>query len=105
MAQIPVRVKNIIDKYLTSLKEHNIPIEQAILFGSYARGNYHQWSDIDLALVSDIFEGNRIDDRSKIRRITLRVSSDIEVLPYRPQDFNADNPFVREIMETGIRII
>jgi len=105
VAQIPAKVKNIIDKYLALLKENNIPIKQAILFGSYARGNYHEWSDIDLALVSDIFEGNRIDDRSKIRRITLRVSSDIEVLPFRTQDFNSDDPFVKEIMETGIRIM
>ena len=105
MAQIPAKVRNTIDKYLASLRENNIPIKQAILFGSYARGNYHEWSDIDLALVSDIFEGNRIDDRGKIRRITLRVSCDIEVLPYRPQDFNSDDPFVKEIMETGIRIV
>jgi predicted nucleotidyltransferase len=105
MAQVPVKVRNIIDKYLASLKENKIPIRQAILFGSYAKGSYDEWSDIDLALVSDIFEGNRIDDRSKIRRITLRVSSDIEVLPYRPEDFNSDNPFVKEIMETGIRIV
>ena len=105
MAQIPVKVRNTIDKYLASLKENNIPIKQAILFGSYARGTYHEWSDIDLALVSDIFEGNRIDDRSKIRRITLRVSSDIEVLPYRPEDFNSADPFVKEIIETGVRIV
>ena len=63
------------------------------------------WSDIDLALVSEIFEGNRIKDRGKIRRITLSVSSDIEILPYRPQDFTTDDPFVKEIIETGIRII
>lgn len=105
MAQIPVKVKNIVDKYLISLKENNIPINQAILFGSYAKGHYSDWSDIDIALVSDIFEGNRIEDRSKIRLITLKVSSDIEVLPYRPQDFNSDDPFVKEIMDTGIRII
>ncbi len=105
MAQIPVKVRKIIDKYLASLKENNIPINQAILFGSYAKGNYNEWSDIDLALVSDVFQGNRIDDRSKIRLITLQVSSDIEVLPYRTQDFNSDDPFVKEIMETGVSII
>ena len=105
MAEIPAKVRDIIDKYLATLAENNIPIKQAILFGSYARGNYDEWSDIDFALVSDIFEGNRIDDRSKIRRITLRVSCDIEVLPYRPQDFTADDPFVKEIMETGVRIV
>ena len=45
-----------------------------------------------MALVSEIFEGIRIKDRNKIRLITLKISSDIEVLPYRPQDFNTDDP-------------
>ena len=105
MAQIPVKVKNTIHNYLAALKEHNIPIRQAILFGSYAKGNYNDWSDIDIALVSDIFEGSRIKDRSKIRKITLSVSSDIEVLPYHPKDFTKEDPFVKEIIDSGIKII
>ena len=105
MAQIPVEIKNTINKYLLSLKKHKIPIRQAILFGSYAKGSYHEWSDIDIALVSDIFEGNRIKDRSKIRKITLSVSCDIEVLPYSPKDFTNEDPFVKEIIDSGIKII
>ena len=104
MVKIPDKVKEIIDKYLVALKDNNIPVKHAILFGSYAKGNYDAWSDIDLALVSEVFEGIRMKDRGKIRLITLNVSSDIEVLPYSPQDFNADDPFVKEIMETGIKI-
>jgi uncharacterized protein len=105
LAQIPDRVKKTINQYLSSLKSHNIPIRRAILFGSYAKGNYNEWSDIDIALVSDIFEGNRIKDRSKIRKITLSVSCDIEVLPYSPQNFTAEDPFVKEIIDSGIKII
>jgi len=105
LAQIPVDIKNTINKYLLSLKEHKIPIKQAILFGSYAKGNYHEWSDIDLALVSEIFEGDRIKDRSKIRKITLSVSHDIEVLPYNPRDFTKEDPFVKEIINSGIKLI
>ncbi len=100
MVQIPDKVKEILDKYLVALKKNSIPVNQAILFGSYAKWNYDNWSDIDLALVSEIFEGNRIKDRNKIRLITLKISSNIEVLPYCPQDFNTDDPFVKEIMET-----
>lgn len=105
MAQIPAKVRDLIEKYLKALTENNIPIIQAILFGSYANGNYNDYSDIDIAIVSDIFEGNRINDRSKIRRITLSVSSDISVLPYRTQDFTEDDPFVKEIMATGVKIV
>ncbi len=105
MAEIPDRIKNMIKAYVMRLKENNIPVKKLILFGSYVRGNHHDFSDIDIALVSDIFEGDRIEDRKKIRKITLSVSSNIEVLPYNPDDFTKEDPFVKEIMETGINIV
>ena len=64
-----------------------------------------EWSDIDIALVSDIFEGVRIRDKDKIRRLTLSVSSSLEVVPFRPEDFSPDNPFAKEIIDTGIRLV
>lgn len=66
MVQIPVKVQNVINEYLLLLKEHNIAIRQAILFGSYAKGDYQEWSDIDIALVSDKFEGGRIKDMVRL---------------------------------------
>lgn len=105
MAKIPHRIKKIIDKYIEALRINNVPISQIVLFGSYARGTFQKWSDIDIALVSDIFEGDRFLDRGKIRRINLSVSSDLEILPYHPQDFTINDPFVKEIIETGVKIL
>ncbi|OHB36319.1 MAG: nucleotidyltransferase [Planctomycetes bacterium GWA2_40_7] len=105
MVQFPAKVKNTIDRYIRELNRNNIPIKEAILFGSCAKGNYQEWSDIDIALVSDIFEGNRIDDKDKIRKITLSISSEIEVIPFAPDDFNLQNPFAKEILKTGIKLI
>jgi len=105
MLQIPSKVENVINNYLKELNRNNIPVKEALLFGSYAKGNYHKWSDIDIALVSDIFEGDLIDDKDKIRSITLSVSSIIEVFPFSPIDFNIQNPFVKEILKTSIRLI
>ncbi len=73
MAEIPDKAKLIIDRFLSELAEDGIGIEQAILFGSYAQGTFDEWSDIDLALVSSTFEGDRFRDREKIRRIKLKV--------------------------------
>jgi len=58
----------------------------------------------DIALVSDVFEGIRIKDRSKIRKITLDISSDLSPIPFRPEEFTLEDPFVREIIEHGIII-
>jgi predicted nucleotidyltransferase len=104
MVEIPVEIKSLVLNYLDLLNKNNIPIEKAFLFGSYSKGKNNYLSDIDIALVSKVFEGVRIKDRSKIRKITLSVSSLLEVLPFNPEDFNEDNPLVKEIIETGIRI-
>lgn len=105
MDKVPNKIKDIIDRYISQLKENNISIEYAYLFGSYAKGKNREWSDIDIAIISKSFEGNRIKDKDKIRRITLSVSSSLEILPFNPTDFSLDNPLAKEIMETGIRLV
>ena len=105
MAQVPDEISSIIELFLEELKKNNINIEQAILFGSYAQGTYTSWSDIDLALVSSDFEGDRFKDKNKIRRIKLKISSDLEPIPYPPNEFTSDDPFVKQIMTTGITVL
>lgn len=105
MAEIPDKISSIIELFLEELKKNNINIEQAILFGSYAQGTYTSWSDIDLALVSSDFEGDRFKDRDKIRRIKLKISSDLEPIPYPPNEFTAADPFVKQILATGINVM
>ncbi len=105
MAAIPDKINSSITSYLGTLSRSNILVKEAVFFGSYATGTYQEWSDIDIALVSDIFISNRMDDKDKIRDITLSVSNEIEVLPFASADFTPQNPFLKEILTTGIRFI
>ncbi len=105
MDKVPDTIKTIIDSYIAALKKSDIPIDAAFLFGSYSRGTSNEWSDIDVALVSDAFTGDRIRDRDRVRSFTRRVSSMIEVIPFARKDFNEGNPFALEIMRTGIKIL
>lgn len=105
MADIPNKIQRIISDYLSALRAHGFQIQDAILFGSYAKGNANQWSDIDLALVSNEFEGVRFTDKNKIRKITISISSDLEILPFNPKDFTRQDPLVREILDTGVRVV
>lgn len=99
------RIEKTIKSYIEQLESIGVHVQQAILFGSYANGKYDEWSDIDLAIVSDDFAGNRFNDRNKIRKLTLKVNSDISPMPFRPEDFNDNDYFVKEILKTGIRIM
>jgi predicted nucleotidyltransferase len=99
------KIEEAIKAYIQQLENIGIHIQQAILFVSYAHGKHDEWSDIDLAIVSQDFVGNRFEDKNKIRKLTLQVNSDISPFPFRPEDFNDSDYFVKEILETGIRII
>lgn len=105
MHKIPDRIKPIIENYILALDKSGIPFESAFLFGSYSKGTSSSLSDIDIALVSPSFTGDRIKDRDKVRKFSRAVSSLIEVIPFSSDDFNEGNPFAREILKTGIRIL
>jgi len=67
-------------------------------------------SDEQLVFLSEVSDFNMegrcpFEDRNKIRKITLQVNNDISPMPYRPEDFNDGDYFVKEILETGIRIV
>lgn len=104
MDKIPDSVINSIKRLIEHLDNDNIKIKEAILFGSYAKGTFTELSDIDLALVSDSFSGNRFQDKEKIRKAILSVNSDISPLPFNTEDFIEDDLFVSQILKEGIRI-
>jgi uncharacterized protein len=105
MAQVPDYILEKVKKYLARLEENKIHIEQAILFGSYAKGNFNEWSDIDLALVSNSFQGLRYNDIEKIRKYKYDIDYSISPIPYTVKDFNDEDLFIKNIKETGIKLI
>lgn len=81
-----------------------LKIEEAYLFGSYAKGVQNEYSDIDLALVSPAFSGIKFLDNENIIDHTSYTFAKIETHPFTPSDFNRSNPLVREIIKTGLKI-
>ncbi|MFH1196133.1 MAG: nucleotidyltransferase domain-containing protein [bacterium] len=105
MAKVQTKTIDKIDQFVSELKRIGIEVEKVFLFGSYAKGTYNEWSDIDIAVVSNDFKGIRILDKEKMVTAISAVDYDISPLPYRPEDFTEDDLFVKEIIETGIRIV
>ena len=84
--------------------QRKISVLGIYLFGSYAKGNTRSDSDIDIAVVSDSFTGDPVDDLTMLLILKSNVDNRIEPHPFLPGDFTNDNPFAKEIMETAIRI-
>lgn len=98
MAEIPDIVKSKIMDFINLLEENDFKIQRAYLFGSYAHGNQDEWSDIDLALVSDKFIGNRYLDMLSLNEYILKVGPDISPLPFSFEDFE-NSMFARDEIE------
>jgi len=96
-------IKNIVSKFI-GLVSNEFPLKSVYLFGSYANGNAKDYSDVDLAIVSDKFEGSRFFDKQKLNKYILKTSIDLEVHPFKTEDFTDDDPFVKEIIETGQKL-
>lgn len=78
--------------------------ERVILFGSFAKGNYHLHSDIDLAVWDSRFTGCKSDDYVPITRL-LSKHFRIELHTFASDETEVDNPFIQEISKTGIALV
>lgn len=104
MAKVSNDILEIIDKYINLLNSNGINIQSAYLFGSYSNGNPNEISDIDLAIISDKFEGNRYLDRMKIKGLYRKIDLRLSPYPIIESDLS-DNPFVQqEIISKGIKL-
>ncbi|MBF0164375.1 MAG: nucleotidyltransferase domain-containing protein [Magnetococcales bacterium] len=65
-------------RYLHALIEDGVPVSFAVLYGSHARGESHAWSDIDLMVVSPLFDDKKWEDVNHLWRVTPRVDVRIE---------------------------
>ena len=89
--------------YLAKVAEF-YKIDNAFIFGWYAKGTHNEHSDIDLAIVSKDVK-DRIIDMGKMFALTWQINTDIEPYPINTEDYkNQTTPFIAEIIKNGIPI-
>jgi len=98
------KIKQLVIRF-SHLANQKWPIEKVIVFGSQAKGNTHEWSDIDVCLVSTKFGKDFFAEKSNLRRLTDQVSTKIEPTPLHPSMLaNKYNTLAHEIRTHGIII-
>jgi len=90
-------------KYLLLLLQRNYPVDRMFLYGSYARGNQHQDSDIDLAIILNEMH-DPFQTQVDLLRLTWNFDTRVEPHPFDARDFSSLNPVIKEILRTGIEI-
>ena len=82
-----------------------LPIDKAILFGSYAKGNANESSDVDIAFFIRDFGGKtRFEIGLTLLKLTHDYNAYIEPLVFQTSEIERGNPFVHEILRTGHEI-
>ena len=93
-------------KLAAEIKGSGIHLKRVVLYGSYSRNEQNEWSDIDVALVADEFVSIGFEDVKLFARMLVNRSElNIQPRTYNTKDLSSDkDPFVEEIMRTGIEI-
>jgi len=78
-----ITVYEIIKDMHKALEKHGIKNNHIALFGSFLNANYHKNSDIDMIIISDLFEGKNLFERINM---ILRAESDVRKHYIVPMD-------------------
>jgi predicted nucleotidyltransferase len=96
---------NIVQNYAREIEQRGVNLRNVIMFGSFAKGTQHEWSDIDVALVADEFTGMP-DDYDFFSGIGIKKPYvRIETLTYPTNYFQSGDPLVDEIKQKGVVIM
>ena len=82
--------------------EESVPVEKVFIFGSVAKGKATHKSDIDVCIVSPLFN-NKVKAVQFLlkKRNNFEVISGLEPIGFSPKDFLEGGSLVEEIKSTG----
>jgi uncharacterized protein len=104
MANERFNIEKLIE-YILLIRQKYPEFQQALVFGSYAKGHPHDNSDIDLALIfNELKESDRFNFQVQLMLLAANIDSRIEPHPLSIEDFNSGNPMAAEIRKTGIEV-
>ncbi|MBM3128462.1 MAG: nucleotidyltransferase domain-containing protein [Chloroflexi bacterium] len=96
-------IKQLIRQFIPRLQPE-VRVEKVVLFGSYLNGEPDEWSDVDIAVISNDF--GKFDFWEQARFLAQRQWRDfslLEVHPYTLRDYRRAShlTFLGEIKRTG----
>ena len=89
-------------KIYKQLLSKHMKFDEMILFGSHAKGNAREDSDVDVAIVVKKLTGDYFATRPLLWRIRREIDDRIE--PVLIDKTHDESGFLSEIMKTGVAI-
>ncbi len=89
---------DIVKRYAEVVRLH-CPVRKVVLYGSYARGTAHEYSDIDVAVLVPRIEGDLLDLETTLFRLGRGV--DFRIEPVLREEGHDPSGLTAEILRTG----
>jgi predicted nucleotidyltransferase len=96
-----------IRRYLAALPDYGIHAQRVVLFGSFARNQAHQWSDIDLIVIAPEFDSDyTINMVRSLWLATEHADNRIEPIPCGEREWGQESgrPIIEIARREGIEI-
>ena len=78
--------------------------EAVVLFGSFAKGDINEGSDVDIVVIAD-FKERFLDRINLLMGLNDEIKLPLEPVGYTTEEFqrmrDKGNPFIREVLERG----
>jgi predicted nucleotidyltransferase len=85
-------IVKVVKHYMRAVVEQGIPVTAGVVFGSQATGRVHEWSDIDLIVLSPRFDAPRKrKDIDLLWHIAARTDSRIEPIAVGEKQYQEDD--------------
>jgi predicted nucleotidyltransferase len=98
------KVKATVKDYADEVRQI-MPVVKVFLYGSYARGNPTKYSDVDVCFfVQNFGNKNCIEVMKDLLKLSRKYQIGIEPNVFEESELYDDDPFVEEVLRTGIEI-
>ena len=95
-------VLNAIRDFRAALEAQGVRPARIILYGSYARGDWKEWSDIDLVVISQDFAGKSFWQRTDLLVDAIcKVRQPIEAVAMTPEEWDSGESIITRFAEGG----
>jgi len=108
--KVPEPIKELTEEFVSRIAEfYGDRLDKVILFGSYARGDFHEDSDIDYMVVLKDDNINSYQEISLVSPITSELSlkylMSVSAIPYPNHKlFSQGTPLGKNVLREGIEL-
>jgi len=103
---VEARVRQAAELIKNFLKDRNIAVDKIVIFGSYTKGNYTKDSDLDIAVISQDFNGKDVFQKAEMLKglkwtLVEKFELSFDIVPVSLKQWQESSSLVVDFIKEG----